>query len=155
VHTSWFDAIMWGRKARFFDDRGRPARLLSAAPLQHRTTEEHAAKLEARKLIARRVSPAEVGCFGLLGAYIAFVAFAGVLIGRGRPRLDVLLLAGVAAAVGLVVAWSAARVNHSRRISRDLLFKNICPQCGYFLNGIAAQPDGCLVCPECEAAWRA
>ncbi len=28
-----------------------------------------------------------------------------------------------------------------------------CVGCGYDLNGLRPEPDGCTVCPECGAAW--
>lgn len=38
---------------------------------------------------------------------------------------------------------------------RDWLAEcRLCPVCGYDLIGLPTQPDGCLVCPECGAAWR-
>jgi hypothetical protein len=30
-----------------------------------------------------------------------------------------------------------------------------CPQCAYRLSDLKPEPDGCVVCPECGAAWRA
>jgi hypothetical protein len=29
-----------------------------------------------------------------------------------------------------------------------------CPSCGYSLEAIVAEADGCAACPECGAAWR-
>jgi hypothetical protein len=29
-----------------------------------------------------------------------------------------------------------------------------CPSCGYELAQLPIEPDGCVVCPECGAAWR-
>ena len=31
----------------------------------------------------------------------------------------------------------------------------MCFSCGYDLQGLMNEPDGCLVCPECGAAWNA
>lgn len=30
-----------------------------------------------------------------------------------------------------------------------------CPQCAYRLSDLKSEHDGCVVCPECGAAWRA
>ena len=30
----------------------------------------------------------------------------------------------------------------------------VCVACGYGLDGIDAQPDGCVMCPECTGCWR-
>jgi len=39
--------------------------------------------------------------------------------------------------------------------ARDaLLAAHICPSCAHGIARIPLQPDGCVVCPECGAAWR-
>lgn len=35
-----------------------------------------------------------------------------------------------------------------------LLARGVCPSCLYRLSGLRTEADGCLVCPECGAAWR-
>ncbi|MEZ6243093.1 MAG: hypothetical protein R3B57_08625 [Phycisphaerales bacterium] len=30
----------------------------------------------------------------------------------------------------------------------------LCASCGYSLGGLTPEHDGCVVCPECRAAWR-
>jgi hypothetical protein len=42
----------------------------------------------------------------------------------------------------------------SARVRQAFLDERRCPSCGYSLGDLAAQPDGCTVCPECGAAWR-
>jgi hypothetical protein len=37
----------------------------------------------------------------------------------------------------------------------SLLARHRCAACGYTLNGLAPDPDGCLTCPECASAWDA
>jgi hypothetical protein len=146
--TSWFDAIMWGREAEFRDDRGRP-RLLGALPIRSSgTPEELDAGREARRIIRRRVSAPHLGCLGLVAGYIAFVSLL---------RLDAgsLVFSAIILGVGLLAGWSAARVNNSRRIARELVGKGFCPQCGYSLSGARVEDDGCVTCPECQGAWRA
>ena len=31
---------------------------------------------------------------------------------------------------------------------------NVCPQCTFDMSGAQLHDDGCIVCPECGAAWR-
>jgi hypothetical protein len=155
MRTSWFETLVWGRKAEFRDDRGRPARLLGATPFRPgNTQEEGEARREARRIIRRKVSAADVGCPTLLAAYVALLAFTRMLRGAHWPNMGALLWAGIILGVGLLVAWSAARVNNSPTIARELVGKSLCPQCGYSFAGVGPEPDGCVVCPECEAAWR-
>jgi predicted RNA-binding Zn-ribbon protein involved in translation (DUF1610 family) len=46
-----------------------------------------------------------------------------------------------------------------RRCAPDLVRiaveDGVCAACGYNLYALASEPDGCIVCPECGAAWRA
>lgn len=57
----------------------------------------------------------------------------------------------------------AARALHRRgtpplanaAYTQALLHEAICPTCGYDLFGAEPEADGCTVCPECGAAWRA
>ena len=41
----------------------------------------------------------------------------------------------------------AERRQHAERSAR-------CPACWYSLAGVASVDDGCVICPECGAAWR-
>jgi hypothetical protein len=43
------------------------------------------------------------------------------------------------------------RANIERVVRTALPF---CAVCGYAINGLLVQADGCTVCPECGAAWR-
>ncbi|MFG0285255.1 MAG: hypothetical protein ACF8R7_12600 [Phycisphaerales bacterium JB039] len=38
-------------------------------------------------------------------------------------------------------------------IARAHIGAGVCPACGYDLAGCPAEPDGCIVCPECGGAW--
>lgn len=58
---------------------------------------------------------------------------------------------------GVIVALSyrkLLRVLLSRRRARLCGQIPMCAVCGYRLSGLAAGDDGCVVCPECAAAWR-
>lgn len=44
---------------------------------------------------------------------------------------------------------------HTRRIVATLLYMGRCPSCAYSPAGVPVQPDGCVICPECAAAWKA
>ncbi len=55
-------------------------------------------------------------------------------------------------AVGIVYfAWPGRRV---RVLRRARLHEEVCVACEYGMMDIAASEDGCVVCPECGAAWR-
>jgi hypothetical protein len=38
--------------------------------------------------------------------------------------------------------------------TRTYVYAGLCGQCGFSLKGLAPQHDGCVVCPECAAAWH-
>lgn len=43
----------------------------------------------------------------------------------------------------------------SARHARDAMLRHgLCPACAHGIEGIPPQEDGCVVCPECAAAWR-
>lgn len=41
-----------------------------------------------------------------------------------------------------------------RRFIDQALRQGLCASCGHGIGGLPAQTDGCIVCPECAAAWR-
>jgi hypothetical protein len=49
---------------------------------------------------------------------------------------------------------SPARSRVERNIAPTLVAGGFCGSCGYPLEGLVPESDGCLVCPECSAAWR-
>ncbi len=49
--------------------------------------------------------------------------------------------------------WYGSRMTARIRIEA-LLDEAICPSCRYPIAGIPTAEDGCIICPECGAAWR-
>jgi hypothetical protein len=41
-----------------------------------------------------------------------------------------------------------------RLVVEELLERGICGACRYDLDGALIEEDGCVLCPECGAAWR-
>lgn len=41
-----------------------------------------------------------------------------------------------------------------RLIRRDMLAARRCPVCGYDIASLPREPDACITCPECGAAWN-
>lgn len=50
--------------------------------------------------------------------------------------------------------WNFVVRKHGQPIAAKLASQGLCGACGYALKGIAAEVDGCTVCPECDAAWN-
>ena len=53
----------------------------------------------------------------------------------------------------LSLSW--VRRLKSARLAQIHLNHGLCPACAYTLKGLETQQDGCVVCPECSAAWKA
>lgn len=60
------------------------------------------------------------------------------------------------AALALIV-WLTYRARR-RSVAPDLaaaaVRRGLCGSCGYSLQHLQAEPDGCIICPECAAAWK-
>ncbi|MBL8990127.1 MAG: hypothetical protein JNJ48_00960, partial [Phycisphaerae bacterium] len=95
------------------------------------------------------------GAMVLVGFAVALMIVegpTGLWLVMFSPVFTTLLFVGL---LGLV--WCAAAMSSLARTaaSRSLSARR-CPTCGYDLS--AAEPDvadGCVVCPECSAAWSA
>jgi hypothetical protein len=63
---------------------------------------------------------------------------------------------GFGLALGSGLGWIGRLVlRHTRagHVRESLLRAGRCPSCGYSLAALVAEPDGCVVCPECSGAW--
>lgn len=97
----------------------------------------------------RRVAP---GLFGGLAGYFAVA----LLFGRDLQLLLVSSAIGAGLVIGVVGLWWYVSGGRTREAAvAKCLMWGICPACGYPLSGSSAQGDGCRVCAECGAAWRA
>lgn len=89
---------------------------------------------------------------GLLGGSTALLSG---WLGAGIPAWVMPALAsGVMVSVFVYRSRRAVR-RIAPRIIDAFLFEGRCPGCGYVLDGTQIEPDGCRVCPECGAAWKA
>jgi hypothetical protein len=70
----------------------------------------------------------------------------------------------VLAAPGAIYAWTlrppwngryAKWIHREWSIAPNMLRKRRCPACAYSLSGLTPEPDNCIQCPECGAAWKA
>jgi len=76
-----------------------------------------------------------------------------VLALLGQPPALALSLAGVTAAfLGVPILCHRGEGVRDRHLIASL--PPACVVCGYDLTGMAAEGDGCTVCPECGGAWR-
>lgn len=64
----------------------------------------------------------------------------------------VVSVCGVLVGTAVFYAWLPREV--ARRVRRAMVQAHRCASCGYLLDGTPRSADGCVVCPECAAAWR-
>lgn len=82
------------------------------------------------------------------------IAFVWITRGNG--------LLGSLAVVGLILSLASAGLSLKRRLppaapgrlAKAMLEEGLCASCAYPAGASPAAPDGCIVCPECGAAWR-
>ncbi len=56
---------------------------------------------------------------------------------------------------GMMGLYARRRAWKSISDGRNAMLRfRICPACGYNLRKSEPESDGCIVCPECAAAWR-
>ncbi len=67
----------------------------------------------------------------------------------------IITLASLGVAVMLfALGWWIANSELYERAARSMRHGMRCPQCWYDLSSLTPEEDGCVVCPECGAAWR-
>jgi hypothetical protein len=71
--------------------------------------------------------------------------------------LDTLLMASFSIIVAMVfwyflLGW--IRRGRFAKIAEIFLSQGHCASCGYLLDDLATESDGCVVCPECNGAWK-
>jgi predicted Zn-ribbon and HTH transcriptional regulator len=69
----------------------------------------------------------------------------------GRGVMVTAVLAGGLVAFAIL---SAARRMDVARANALFIKHKVCVCCGYELKSLPEEADGCVVCPECGAAWQ-
>ena len=142
------------------DDRGAPVRL------------SHAGMLESVRRWRRSLGPVTPARLPRLarrvvftGPFLAFLGACGVLGILTRlitedlsTGLGLLIFSPVAVPLmTLTLATSRGVLGLGGtlpgRMRRAMLARHRCPVCAYDLSAIEPASDGCVVCPECAAAW--
>lgn len=137
------------------DDRGRrfPMHILSSGDPALRDPRVQAAR--------RRID----GCFRAEGTIVGFLSALCIALGMPIVR-DMLDLpesfagSAIAAVCCFPFVWLLNLVAHRRTrrmipaASHILVNDGLCGVCGYNLHGLVPDPDRCIPCPECGAAWN-
>ncbi len=146
------------RSLRLRDDRGRLFSL-DSPHLRLGLSTNKAAVTWYRLAQVRRDSDSvfsRVVGWGAIGVFCAGLLWFGALAGLGGEiGRAVVLLAFVPFLLAVGLAWRQQLRAELRKLEAERLrLPAICPSCRYDLAGLPADPDGCLVCAECGAAWK-
>lgn len=115
---------------RFGDPRFRA--LLAQSELARQSAFNSNVKLAAAIVIPGMVAMTVAGLPAVLAIFVPMVAMLVVFMLVNRNRM-------------MIAEKAAAGV---------LLRRGLCASCLYPLGGLTVESDGCLVCPECGAAWK-
>lgn len=67
-----------------------------------------------------------------------------------------LALFGLVVCVAWGITWNSLFARRCGiKAVRACADTNICPSCGYTLNSLPIESDGCVICSECGGAWKA
>ena len=135
------------------DDRGVPARMQGY--MLHRWSESDRrsfAKATVGPLLRGWRSVFVIG--SIVATFIGFVTILFLLLRAGLfgPKLGVTLLVCFLS-FGFGQIFFPGRA-FARKLSKWRLGRGACAACGYALEGVHTEQDGCTVCPECGAAWK-
>jgi len=145
------------------DDRDQPCEVarLTSRQLAWRSlgikslTNDETIKQEQQVTINLEIVTALSG--GVLGwalwtvLFLPFTPLKGALLGN-------LLIPMIASIVVSTITWFVTlawvRQRKFPKIADILLGHGRCAGCGYELRDLPIEGDGCIVCPECNAAWQ-
>jgi len=95
---------------------------------------------------------------GLVLAIFVLLPFLGARFAVLQSVVFKMLIPSVTAiAFGTAVWWvfiGRMRRSIAPRIASVYLRSGQCASCGYALESLEPEADGCVLCPECNAAWR-
>ncbi len=81
----------------------------------------------------------------------------GVILATVAPKMPMWILpvslgVGMSVWFSLRARWGLKRLGPNVRLT--MLNEGRCPSCSHQIHACPVQEDGCVVCPECGAAWR-
>lgn len=144
------------------DDRGHPCDIakLSAAQIGWRAlglksvTRDPIVKGEQSETVGRET------CVALVGGVVGWVVWQSFISPITKPLagdlIDLVFMVIFAIVVAMIfwfVLLGWIRRGRFAKIAQIYLSHGRCASCGYLLDDLAVEPDGCVVCPECNGAW--
>ena len=142
-------------RPKISDDRGRPVRLCSPTRLPSHAPDAVRRSVNLAYLCSLRgVTLTTLVALFAGGATSGFVNTAWGSDWWGYPAF--LMVGGIVGVCVLVLAgaWGVfAREPIRGAAKRACLAAGVCPSCMFGIAALAPDVDGCVTCPECEAAW--
>jgi hypothetical protein len=121
-----------------------------------RLSRDPATRFEQARTAGRETVAGIAG--GAAGLVLYNLSLSGTVRTAGGFATDLAAQMISAIVVGMG-AWYAAlgpiRRASFAKIAPFYLSECRCPSCGYGITDLPACQDGCVVCPECNAAWKA
>jgi hypothetical protein len=72
----------------------------------------------------------------------------------GWGLIHVISVAGLALVGLCLLSFRRRRIASIAAVAAAYTGRGHCASCAYNLNRLPPEPDGCVICPECGAAWR-
>ena len=148
-------------RAKVVDDRSRLVPLVAARQTRAQGVDAETAG-EARKAAWRGMPRRAWAHFALMAGLESLIV---MLAARGLWRaytspfakpndwIHPAMMIGFAVVIVWLV-WRGMRRQHAGSLATEYVRAGVCGSCGYALQGLGREPDGCVVCPECGAAWK-
>ncbi len=142
-----------GEPAR--DDRGRVVETLSVRAIRSANVGKAPAALakQLRDIVKNRAAGFDpMNLVISLVLVLSFLAALYLLPIRGLPYYGA--IGAFVVFQVWVLRWCAER-RMAREVAGTIAAHGLCGSCGYTLQDLPPDPDGCVVCPECGSAWDA
>lgn len=111
-----------------------------------------------KEMAATAVPETVVALIGGAIGWVLWDVFVGPmtkpLVGTSIDLLLQMVVAIIVAMCFWLVFLNHVRVWKFPQIAEIFLANGLCAACGYNLQDLVADTDGCIVCPECHGAWK-
>lgn len=90
--------------------------------------------------------------------WIDWIINGGILLIAGWMSVETGSMLPLVIGMMVTFGWSLSRNRVDAKWKKDresvAALPRVCPVCAYRLEGLGEADDGCVVCPECGAAWK-